>query len=45
MRDWEERMSNTGAVIVDGEGYIVKESLGADERERAIELGKLLATC
>lgn len=44
MRDWEERMSNTGAVIVDGEGYIVKESPGGDERERAIELGKLLAT-
>jgi len=43
MREWEDRMGSAGAVIVDGEGYIVKESPGKDEIKKAIELGKSLA--
>ena len=43
MRDWEERMCNAGAVIVDGEGFIVKDGPGKDEKAKAAELGKLLA--
>lgn len=43
MRDWEERMSNAGAVLVSGEGVIAQESPDSEAEAECINLGKMLA--
>lgn len=43
MRDWEERMTKAGAVIVGGEGLICQAEPGAQMLEECRELGKQLA--
>lgn len=43
MRDWEERMTNAGAVIVGREGVIAHETPDDDALKACRELGKELA--
>ncbi|MGN0655686.1 MAG: flavodoxin [Ruminiclostridium sp.] len=43
MRNWEERVKASGAVLVNGEGLIVNEVPDADALEQCRELGKKLA--
>ena len=44
MRDWEERMGNAGATIVNGEGLICNETPEEDSLEECRNLGKMLAS-
>lgn len=44
MRDWEERMTNAGATIVDGEGIICQDTPDDSVLEACKELGKKLAS-
>lgn len=43
MRDWEVRMSNAGAVIVNDAGIIAQESPDKETEEKLRNLGKVLA--
>lgn len=43
MRNWEERVKNSGAVLVNGEGVIANETPGDDDLEKCRELGKALS--
>lgn len=43
MRDWEERMSAAGAVLVNGEGVICQEAPDEDVQAECAALGKALA--
>lgn len=43
MRDWEERMKNAGAQIVDMEGLMANETPDAEAQEACVALGKRLA--
>ncbi len=43
MRDWEERLKNAGAEIVNGEGITVLNEPDDETLEKCIELGKTLA--
>ena len=40
MRDWEERMTNAGAILVSGEGLMINEMPDADGLAKCIEFGK-----
>ena len=42
MRDWEERMTGAGAVVINGEGLICQEAPDDDAIEQCKELGKQL---
>lgn len=42
MRDWEERMTGAGAVVINGEGLICLEAPDDDAIEQCKELGKQL---
>ena len=42
MRDWEERMTGAGAVVINGEGLICQEAPADDAIEQCKELGKQL---
>lgn len=44
MRDWEERMTNAGATIVDGEGIICQDTPDDSVLEACKNLGKKLAS-
>jgi flavodoxin short chain len=44
MRDWEERMTGAGAVLVCGEGIIAHEEPDYQAVEACMNLGKALAT-
>lgn len=44
MRDWEERMSNAGATIVNGEGLICNDAPDEAGLDECRNLGKLLAS-
>ena len=43
MRDWEERIANAGATVVNDEGIAVNGAPGADAEEACKDLGKDLA--
>jgi len=43
MRDWEERMSNAGAHIVNGEGLICQDTPDDKMLKECVDLGKKLA--
>lgn len=43
MREWEERMKNAGAQLVDGEGLMAHEEPDEDAKNGCIALGKKLA--
>jgi flavodoxin short chain len=43
MRDWEERMKNAGAILVDGKGLMCNETPDEAALEACGELGKQLA--
>ncbi len=43
MRDWEERMTSAGALLVNGEGLIAQEAPDAEAVEACKSLGRLLA--
>ncbi|MBQ8824821.1 MAG: flavodoxin [Ruminococcus sp.] len=42
MRDWEERVKNAGANLINGEGLIVNETPSDEDLENCKELGKEL---
>ena len=42
MRDWEERMTGAGAVVINGEGLICQEAPDDDAIDQCKELGKQL---
>lgn len=42
MRDWVDRMTNAGAVVVDGEGVICQDAPDEDGINKCKELGKKL---
>lgn len=44
MRDWEERMVESGAYIIGGEGVIAQDSPDSKAIEACINLGKALAS-
>lgn len=44
MRDWEERMSGSGATVLNGEGVICQEAPGEEVIAECETLGKQLAT-
>ncbi len=43
MRDWTERMSNAGAVVLNGEGLICNETPDEDALDECVKLGGQLA--
>ena len=45
MRNWAERMSNAGAVIIGGEGVICQGAPDTDDIKKLKELGNQLAEC
>lgn len=44
MRNWEERTKNTGAVLLNQEGYIANEAPSDEDIAKLKELGKQLAS-
>lgn len=44
MRNWEERTTAAGATLYDGQGFIVNETPGAEELEKAKAIGAGLAS-
>lgn len=43
MRDWEERMSGAGAIVLNGEGLICHEAPDGEALEECSNLGKQMA--
>lgn len=43
MRNWEERLTNAGATIIQGEGVICLESPDEEIKTKLVELGKKIA--
>lgn len=42
MRAWEERMTNAGATLVNGEGLMINEMPDADGLAKCVEFGKAI---
>ena len=43
MRNWEERVKNSGAVLLNDEGFIVNETPSDDDLAKCTEIGKELS--
>ena len=43
MREWEERMKEAGAIVINGEGFIINEMPDASAEAECESLGKQLA--
>ncbi len=45
MRDWEERVNQAGASVINGEGIAVNGAPGDDAAEQLKDAGRMLAGC